>query len=357
MLSPEVVRQLGDGTGADYQFDFSKIPAEFYEPILRTLQHFAQKQIQSIGFNCDSMAKAEQMTLVSSSSVASTNKKLPVIIANSIAKNKSHYISNIIELLCYVLPRSTRIKELTLSNMNIRRDYMQKLITALSKSKSLETINLVKIPIGNELMHLMMTTLDPNIIKSIKINYCGITSSSTSDIIQFIQKKQINNLNGIQYFEITKTEIPEEDQILIQNALQQSSQQNNYINFNIPSPNINSGSPKSQTLKNDNNLNSGSQRLSPISVLSPINSNYASSQKFLKEKKNNEIAQIKAYENENAQLRKELAELRSSLNAVKYNDNVFIVGKGAEEFVNYISDIEAKIKNFEDQKSKNGSFF
>ena len=142
MLSPEVVRQLGDGTGAEYQFDFSKIPSEFYEPVLRTLQHFAQKKIESIGFNCDSLAKAEQLSLISTTQLNSaqnstpSNKKLPVIIANSIAKKKSHYISNIIELLCYVLPRSTRIKELTLSNLNIRKDYMQKLIGCLSKSKS-----------------------------------------------------------------------------------------------------------------------------------------------------------------------------------------------------------------------------
>lgn len=369
MLSPEVVRQLGDGTGTEYQFDFSKIPSEFYEPILRTLQHFAQKKIESIGFNCDSLAKAEQMSLVSSTQLnsaqdsTSTNKKLPVVISNSIAKNKSHYISNIIELLCYVLPRSTRIKELTLSNMNIRKDYMQKLILSLSKSKSLETINFVRIPIGNELMHLLMTTLDPNRIKSIKINFCGITSNCTTDIIQFIQKKQSNSLDGIQSIQLTKTEIPESDQILIQNALQKSSHQNNnYIDFNNLSPNINSGSPISQTAgvnNNNNNFYSESQKLSPISVFSPINSNmnYAYTQKNFKERKANELAQIKAYENENAQLRKELSELRSSLNAVKYNDKVFIVGKGAEEFVNYISDIEAKIKNFENQKAANGSFF
>ena len=180
-------------------------------------------------------------------------------------------------------------------------------------------------------------------------------------IIQFIQKRQSNSLDGIQSIQLTKTEIPESDQILIQNALHRSSQQNSYINtneFNNFSPNINSGSPISQTYNiNNNNFNSGSQKLSPISVLSPINSNFANSQRNFKERKANEIAQIKAYENENAQLRKELSELRSSLNAVKYNDTVFVVGKGAEEFVNYISDIEAKIKNLEDQKAANGSFF
>ncbi|OHS97418.1 hypothetical protein TRFO_09396 [Tritrichomonas foetus] len=353
MLSDEVVRQLGDGDGLNYQFDFSKIAAEFYEPLLRTLQHFAQKKVESIGFSCDSLAKSEQKL--------ATGQTLPVIVLNSIAKNKSHYISNIIELLCHVLPRSTRIKEITLSNMNIRKEYLSRLFSSLSKSKSLEKINFTKIPIGDELLRIMLSNIDPNQIKSIKINFCGISQKSTENIISFIHKRQIPSV-GIHTFQISKIEIPEDDQILIQNALNDTSNVISPSQMSRHSPNM--ISPKQSPIgKPDLNINLHNVKNYNQPIGSATSNKMAqsstrsarSAQRELRMK--SELTQIKAYEQENAQLRKELADLRKSLDAVQYNESVFIVGKGAEEFVRFISEIEAKIKHLEAQKKANGGFF
>ena len=332
MLSDQNIRQLADGTDSNYQFDFSKIQAEFYEPLLRTLQHFAKKKIHSIGFSCDSLAQLERTQLISSTNQNSQNK-LPVLVSNSIAKNKSHYISNIVELLYYVFPRSTRIKELTLSNLNIRKDYFVRLINGIAQSKSLERITFNKIPIGDELLRMILTTVDPNKIQSLTFTYCGVTSKSLNDILLFIQKKDPNNKNGISSFQISKAEISEKEQALIQEALQNPSAFNNL-------------SPISNTNKSQKIL--PNQANSPFStpLISPIHTKYTQAQI------ESEMAQIRAYESENAQLRKELMDLRNSLHAVQFNENVFIVGKGAEEFVNYISGIEPRIKELEAQKAQ-----
>lgn len=339
MLSDQNIRQLADGTDSNYQFDFSKIQAEFYEPLLRTLQHFAKKKIQCIGFSCDSLAQLERTQLISSTNPNSQNK-LPVLVSNSIAKNKSHYISNIVELLYYVFPRSTRIKELTLSNLNIRKGYFVRLINGIAQSKSLEKISFNKIPIGEELLRMILTTLDPNKIQSLTFNYCGITSKSVNDILLFIQKKDSNNKNGISSFQISKAEISEKEQTLIQEALQNPSAFNNLSPISNTNKTISSNHSSQQIPANQAN--------SPFStpLISPIHTKYTQAQI------ESEMAQIRAYESENAQLRKELMDLRNSLHAVQFNENVFIVGKGAEEFVNYISGIEPRIKELEAQKAQ-----
>ena len=328
MLSDDVVRQLADGEDYNYQFDFSKISAEFYEPLLRTLQHFAQKKIISIGFSCDSLAKAQSLMV--------SGQTMPIFVANSIALKRTHYISNIIQLLCHIFPRSTRIKEVTLSNMNIRKDYLAKLFKHLPKSKSLEKIVFNKIQIGDELLNGLLNVLDPNQIKEIQINYCGISSASTNSIINFIQKRT-NNQSGLKSFVISKTEIPENEQMLISNALnatQATPSPSRIDKINIPSP-----------------------KQSPITPISTGRSSLSGLSPAQKEQKMKiELAQIRAYEKENEELKKELAELRKSLNAIPYNDNVFIVGKGAEEFVQFISEIESKIKYLQNQKDLHGGF-
>ena len=81
MLSNDVLRQLANGEGNVYHFDLSKISSELYEPLLRTLQHFATKKVESLGFTCDELANAEQRSV--------TGKQIPVAVLNSIAKTKS----------------------------------------------------------------------------------------------------------------------------------------------------------------------------------------------------------------------------------------------------------------------------
>lgn len=372
MLSEEEIRQIADGTGFTYHFDFSKISGDKYEPLLRTLQHFAKKQIESLGFSCDELYRAEQKSLA--------GQQIPVQVLNSIAKTKSHYVRNIVELLCLVLPRSNRIKEITLSNLNIKKDYLARIIAAMSHSPSLENINLKKIPIGDEIFRVLLQVLDPNQIKSINISFCAITNNCTDDIISFIHKKdqRITKNGGITHFTISKTEIDENGQKRILEALgiedQQSSNNDeineyyNRIRSRGQNENISSLTNVNEDNKSDDkNLQTQvpSEHLpkleKPNQYISQ-NSNKEKKQitlidKKIKEKviqRKEEDKQLKDLQKKNSELIQTLNQMRSSLHAVQYDEETYIIGKGAEQFIEFIHSLEAKIKMLEERKIANG---
>lgn len=311
MLSDDIVRQLANGEGGIYHFDLSVIANEFYEPLLRTLQHFAQKKVDSLGFTCDELQRAEQRALA--------GHQMPVNVLNSIAKTKSHYIRNVVELVVHVLPRSTRIREITLSNLSIRKDQWLRIATAMGRSTSLHNINLTRIQIGNDGLQALLTSLDPNQIETISISYCGLSDASLVDIIAFIEKKNddIAKGGGIRVFSVSKTEFNDDSRRQISEAL------GTYV-----------ATPKKPSPKKIAEKQKRSQQKA-----------------FQRDK---EIEELKQLEQENLNLKQELLDLRQSVDAVQYNDDVFIVGKNAEHFIQFITEVESKIKALEAQKEANG---
>jgi hypothetical protein len=55
---------------------------------------------------------------------------------------------------------------------------------------------------------------------------------------------------------------------------------------------------------------------------------------------------------ENEELKAELARLRQSVNAVLLRDNVFVVGKGAEEFVRFLREIGGRLQDMENRRAQ-----
>lgn len=371
MLSNEEIRQLANGTGAIYHFDFSKIPGDKYEPLLRTLTHFAKKKVESLGFSCDELFRAQQKSL--------SGQQMPIHVLNSIAKTKSHYSRNIIELLCQVIPRSTRIKEIVLSNLSIRREHLVRLIDAMSHSPSLESISLSRIQISDDLFISMLQKLDPNQIKSINISYCGITKNSTDNIINFINKKdeRIAKNGGISNFTISKSEIPEEGQRRIKEALGIDDSKNNdtddaindyYNRIRDRSHNdiINSQYNISNSQINDNDdsfANSQGEHLPKLQKSDQYSTTNKKNQKKINIKgkkttekeiqRKEETNRLKALQKKNSDLIETLNHLRSSLHAIQYDEETYIIGNGAEQFIEFIHAVEAKIKTLEERKISN----
>ena len=113
-LSNSQLRKLADGEGPVYRFDLSKISSKLYKPLFRSLQVFAINNIGSIGFSCDELKNAEQKVVV--------GRPFPVSVLNSIAKRKSSYIRNIVQLISYILPRNSKLHKIYLSNISFTRN-------------------------------------------------------------------------------------------------------------------------------------------------------------------------------------------------------------------------------------------
>ena len=125
-----------------FEFDFSCISSNYYEPLFRTLQRYAVNNIDSLGFNCDEQAKYESLFVKGS--------PLPKKIANSIARTKTNYIKNMVELICYIIPKSNKIQELKFSNILIPRESFERISKSFEKSKSLISINFSRVLLEND---------------------------------------------------------------------------------------------------------------------------------------------------------------------------------------------------------------
>ena len=177
MLSEEELRKLANGEGGAYHFDLSNIQGDYYERLLKSLQTYALKKIDSLGFTCDELARTKGWT------------QTPIAVLNSIACVKFHFMRNIVALLCHVLPRTQSLKELTLSNVSFKKEHWERLVAAISRSTTLERLNISHVPIGVDGLRLLVQEMDPNQIRSVSIAHCRITEDNVNDIIAFIYRK------------------------------------------------------------------------------------------------------------------------------------------------------------------------
>lgn len=293
MLSEATLRQLSHNKEGDFQFDFSTIHVQHYEPLFRTLQRFCVKNVDSIRFSCDELAKCEQRVL--------EGKPLPSNVANSIGKQKIHYVRNMVELLCFASQKSERLSEISFSNLTFRKEHLQRMATAFATSKGLKSLIFAKVLLEDDGMRILLTALDPNTIESIAIIKCGLTGACTEDIVRFIRRRREVGV-GLKSFEVSPVEIPEADRRRIKQALD--------------------GAPPSP----------------PAKTMAVMEESYSDDSMGVDRRQ-----RIRELKDENYSLREQIRALKEMQNAVKCNDYVFVVGKGAPEFVEYLNEVEQRL--------------
>jgi hypothetical protein len=294
MLSAETIRELSRGTGGTYLFDFSQISGAHYEPLFRTLQRFAVTSIDSIGFSCDELARQQ--------SRAVKGPPLSDDVATSIAYTKTHCLRNMIELLCYVLPRSKILTSIQFSNLTIRREHLERLSVAMGRSESLKSLRFSHVQLGDAGLQAILIGIDPNKIESISIVRCGITTVSTDPILDFIGRR-LNMGIGLHSFEVSPSEMPDSDRQRITSAV--------------------------------------SGRSSPFA--SPVKSIIVEDNEPLDLESAERKARIDQLRHENKSMKLQIEALREMVNAVRYSDSVYVVGPGAGDFVSYLNQIEQRL--------------
>jgi hypothetical protein len=219
-------------------------------------------------------------------------------------------MNNVIALLSYVLPKSQRLLELVLSNLSFQRDHFDRLVAAISRSPSLRALYFCSIRIGADGLRALLGALDPSQIQAITLHNCQIGHESLNDILAFIGRRRETAAEpgGIRRFQVSGPGLPHADEQQIVQAL-------------------------------------GIQ-----SLVSPHRKIEKAVRKRLEAiEQQREVSELEELERENAQLKAELARLRQSINAVQLKEDVFIVGKGAAEFAQFLSESEGKIQRFEEE--------
>ena len=306
MLNIDTLKQIAEPSDQSgrYIFDLSTISTEYYEPLLKTLQKFAQKNVVSLGFTCEELRKAEKRKV--------TGQQIPQRVLQSIAKKKTHYVRNVVELLCHILPKRTNLKEIVISSINLKPEFISRLAVAFSQSDSLQNIVFSYVNLMDSGLEIILSQISPNILKSLTFFNCSLSPASTNKILGFLAKK--NPDGNLQEFIVSKTEFSDEDRRRIFDAL----------GVDVPEPRMVSRQPKSSP-----------PRKKAQNILTP------------------EEIELEHLREENANLRNQLRSLRESVNAVQYSENVFVVGKGAEEFIKFLKTVESKIAKLEGKKVAN----
>jgi hypothetical protein len=205
MLQDCEIRQLAEGSGGTFIFDVSIIDARFYEPLLRSLQRFAVTRIEQIAFTRDRLAE-ERVN-------AEAGAQMSTTVLQSIARNRTNYVPNIVELLAYVIPKSAILRSVSLSNIELTQEQLVKLSQAFAKSQVLKTVSFHQVPMGDRGLSILLNHLKG--IRSISLMFCALTRESTDVILRFIDARR----ETIAKFEVSPTEIPPGDITRINEAL------------------------------------------------------------------------------------------------------------------------------------------
>lgn len=302
MLSADALRQLSQGSNNDYIFDFSLIPSDRYETLFRTLQKFCLNNVDLLGFSCDAI-----------SNYAGANAHLPTDIMHSIAKNKKSYIRNMVELLCYCVPKSPKITELQFSHLLIAGEYLSRMAGSFSRSKSLKRIIICDCNLDDAGAESLFKFLDPNKIELITIENSNISGQIIPEAINFVQRKSVPN-GGIMEINLNGNQISQSDLLKLNQALHPLSKQS-IPSQSIPKPFIDEVSPE----------------------------DLSDEASFPDNHENAIQAEIAALKSENQMLRNQIKALREMKASSENNGSIFVVGTGAPQFVSYLGEVEEKL--------------
>ena len=301
MLSQDVIRQLSSGSDKEYIFDFSLIPSDRYEPLFRTLQKFCvTPNVEIIGFNCDALAQIKDQD------------RIPPDIKNSIAKHKKSYVRNIVELLYFCVPKSKYITEVRFSNLVIPHDNFTRLCTAFARSLSFKKLSVQSCTIQDSSVDSLFRTFDPNKVNTIILERCGLSSSVITPALAFIRRKTVPDTEGIQTISFFGNEIPNSELQKIENALNPTKMLQDAIRTAASVPQ--------------------NQKVSETGEERAIDSHQEEI-----------LFEIESLRNENQMLRNQIKALKEMKASSELNGSIFVVGTGSPQFVSYLSEVEEKL--------------
>ena len=304
MLSQDIIRSLSTGSDKEYIFDFSLVPSERYEQLFRTLQKFCvTPNVEIIGFNCDAIAQYQDTT------------RLPIEIKNSIAKHKKSYVRNIVELLYYCIPKSKYITEVRFSNLVIPHDNFTRLCTAFARSLSFKKLIVQNCKIQDSSVDSLFRTFDPNKVDTIVLNQCGLSSSVITPALAFVRRKTVSDREGIQTISFFGNEIPASEIQRVENALHPEK------------------------------LLSGAIKTA-VEAQYPVRKNEVredNEEKAVDAHEEEVLYEIESLRSENQMLRNQIKALKEMKASSELNGSIFVVGTGSPQFVSYLSEIEEKL--------------
>ena len=395
---PQQMYDIGNGDMSYCCFDFSSIPSSNYHGFFNGLPQLLYKKVKSVRFCTDNYLKIENES--------DRTDAQSIELDRSIFKSNSNYSHYLAKVIWRVLPRAKILISLVVDSIPLRNDEFQQIVDAIRKNKSLRSVTFRNTLIRDDDFIYFLGKVSPYRFETIEFSNCQLTSNVYNKVCEFLNSQpppagsngnMANSEWRLRVFNLDENDISSENIDIIDAMMQKklhgnetddqptiTTEEGNQFERNpfgkrgINNPSYQSrgnDGPKDDEYEEDGyeeeedendgkhgrrrgkhtdinikvhhlkdqeiQLTSDHVNMKSIDAIEEIKRRAAEVKKTSPHKKGADLRI------ENEKLRKELNELIKKVHAIKYSDDVFLIGVDAEKNLEDIRIAEQHIQEYE----------
>lgn len=183
IISKKALQAYSCGRGDYFDFDLSAIPAEEFPLIVASIRTYAKQSLKGIGFNTDTL----QNFINTANPLPNGRYAYPDVIYHSAYHTREFHslTKTIANIISAVLPRTTTLKQLRLSNLEFKEDELVVIVQSLAENKSIESVNIEGIPFAEHFSSIVEALCRPGFLV-LKLNQCRLSDDIADSLKRLI---------------------------------------------------------------------------------------------------------------------------------------------------------------------------
>ena len=181
MFDTETMYSLCDGNSQLCAYDFSLIAGKLFQPFFNTLPNIIYKKVVKLQFSCDAQYKVKK--------ARKFNEHNHDVVSKSIFKLNPTFAPYLAKIVSKVLPLTKRLKSIQFSRIDFTQDQIRSIFTAIYHCKTLQSISFQHINVDDDDFIELLSHINPYQYAEITFFDCNLSSKSFQAIKAFITKK------------------------------------------------------------------------------------------------------------------------------------------------------------------------
>ena len=177
----ETMYSLCGGNSQLCSYDFSLIASTIYQPFFNTLPNIIYKKVAKLQFSCDAQYKIKTATKF--------NEQNHEVVSKSIFKQNPTFVAYLAKIVSVVLPKTKKLKSLQFSRIDFTQQQIRSIFKSIYLCKTLQSISFQHININDDDFIELLSHINPYQYAEITFFDCNLTSASFPAIKNFITKR------------------------------------------------------------------------------------------------------------------------------------------------------------------------
>ncbi|OHT16672.1 hypothetical protein TRFO_41665 [Tritrichomonas foetus] len=323
ILKPKEMYDLCHGDMSRCVFDFSSISIDDFDGLFNTLPQLVYKKVKSLKFCNDTAVKLESGTYDAPDEEIRNYQY-------SIKNQKPGYSTYISKIISQALPRTKLLTTLEFDRIPLSHESFENITNSIRKCPRIKNVAFSNLRVHDEDFVYFLTHVSPYKLDSIKFVNCQISENVYDSIRKFLNSQ------------------PGEGDVLKDGQWRLATL--NLDNKEITADNLPSKAASRKSDIKERNIS-----------FDDDNDGYEDSENITRSKAEITMARIREVtkavppasptdnpREQNEKLKRELEELLGRLQAVRFSDDVFLIGEGAQESLDDIRAAEETVKKYEE---------